>query len=69
MKYIVIEIQTNADGTVGNIVQAFDSQDQAESAYHGVLASAAVSRLPKHAAVIMTDEGYCMEYRCYHHGE
>ena len=67
MKFIVIEIQTNSDGTVGNIVQSFDTQEQAESVYHSILASAAISQLPEHAAAIMTSEGYCMESRCYHH--
>lgn len=69
MKFIVIEIQTNSDGTVGNIVQAFDTQEQAESTYHSILASAAISKLPVHAAALMTNEGYCMEYRCYKHGD
>lgn len=32
MKYIVIELQTNADGNVGNIVKAYDGRDAAESA-------------------------------------
>lgn len=64
-KYIVIELQTNADGTVGNLVYSYDSQNNAESKYHSVLASAAISALPKHAAVLMTSEGYLLESKCY----
>lgn len=67
MKYIVIELQTSGD-SVADIVTAFDSQDAAESQYHSVLAAAAISQLDCHAAALMTSEGYCMEYRCYHHG-
>ena len=67
MKYIVIELQTDGD-SVANIVTSFDDQDAAESQYHSVLAAAAISGLDAHAATIMTNEGYCMEYRCYHHG-
>lgn len=58
MKYLVIEIQTNTDGSVGNIVTAYDDRNTAESAYHGILASAAVSSLPCHAAMIVTNEAH-----------
>ena len=68
MKYILIELQTNADGTVGNIVTAYDSYDQAESAWHSVLAAAAVSTLPVHAAVLINNCGEVVESRHYEHG-
>ena len=66
-KYIVIEMQTNADGTVGNLVSAYDERNAAESAYHSVLASAAISSLPCHAAVLMTNEGFQLMSQCYKH--
>lgn len=66
-KYIVIEIQTNADGAVGNLVYSYDDRNQAESKYHAVLSSAAVSALPKHSAVIMDDEGAVYGSMCYRH--
>lgn len=68
MKYIVFEIQTNSDGTVGNLVSAYDTRNGAESAYHTVLAAAAVSELPCHAAVLMTNEGFVLDSKCYRHG-
>lgn len=67
MKYLVIEIQTNSDGSVGNLVYAYDDRNQAESKYHTVLASAAISALPAHAAVLLTSDGRQLEYKCYHH--
>jgi hypothetical protein len=67
MKYVVIELQTNSDGTVGNLVTAHDTRNAAESAYHSVLAAAAVSALPKHAAVLLTSEGTLLDSRCYEH--
>ena len=67
MKYIVVEIQTSADGTVGNLVSSYDSRNAAESAYHGILAAAAVSALPMHAAVLLTSEGSLIENRYYEH--
>ena len=65
MKYLVLEIQTNADGTVGNLVTAYDTRNEAESAYHTVLAAAALSSIPCHAAVLLTSEGFTLEYRKY----
>ena len=67
IKYIVIEIQTNADGTVGNLVSSYDNRLAAESAFHGILASAAVSALPCHAAVLLTSEGQPVAYESYKH--
>lgn len=67
MKYVVIELQTNSDGTVGNLVTAHDTRNAAESAYHSVLAAAAISALPKHAAVLLTSEGTLLDSRCYEH--
>ena len=67
MKYIVMEIQTNATGTVGNLVNAYDTQNAAESQYHTVLAAAAISQLPEHAAVLMTSRGQLLETKWYRH--
>lgn len=69
MKYLVIEIQTNSDGTVGNLVYSYADRNQAEQKYHLVLSSAAVSQLPAHAACLMTSEGQLLERKCYHHVE
>lgn len=69
MKYIVIEIQVNTDGTVGTLVTQFDNRNQAESTYHSILASAAISALPKHSAVILTDTGDIVASGCYVHRE
>lgn len=66
-KYVVIEIQTNQDGTVGTLVTAYDDSLHAESAYHSVLASAALSSLPRHAATLLTTEGSFIDARCYEH--
>jgi len=66
--YIVVEIQTNADGTVGNLVFAYAEKNEAYSKYHSILAAAAISALPKHAAVILQNDGLPLEFRCFEHG-
>lgn len=65
MKFIVIELQTNADGTVGNLVWAYDDRNQAESKYHTVLAAAAVSGLPCHAACLLASDGRLLSRECF----
>ena len=67
MKYVVIEMQTAADGTVGNLVTAYDTRNAAESGYHSVLAAAAISALPQHAAALLTSTGTLIDSRCYEH--
>ena len=66
--YIVIELQTNADGTLGNFVWSFSSIEEAESKYHSVLAAAAVSVVPVHSAVILRNDGMQMAAQSYSHG-
>ena len=67
--YIVMEIQTNSDGTVGTLVNAYDSREQAESSYHTILAAAALSSRPCHAAVLLTEQGLILANGYYEHGE
>lgn len=65
--YIVLEIQTNADGTVGTIVTQWPTINQAESKYHTVLAYAAASDLPMHSAMIITPDGMTLRGEHYTH--
>ena len=67
--YIVIELQTNADGTVANLVYQYASRDEAESKFHSILAAAAISALPAHAAVMLTNAGTMVKSEFYRHGE
>lgn len=65
--FIVIELQKNENGTVGNIVTEHSTQAEAESKYHAILAAAAVSNLPVHSAVIVSEEGFPLMHQCYKH--
>ena len=56
-KYVIVEIQTNADGTVGSLVTPKDDYYEAENVYHTVLAAAALSKLPVHTAVLLDNQG------------
>lgn len=68
-KYVVLEIQTMSNGQVACLTTPYDGQMQAESSYHTVLAAAALSNLPRHAAVLLTSDGSVQMSQYYEHGE
>ena len=65
--YIVIELQKSAEGVVSNLVTSHDSLAEAESKYHSILASAAVSNVPVHSAIIVSEEAFPVEHKFYKH--
>lgn len=65
--FIVIELQANGDGPLGNIVTPCDTWEQAQATYHQTLAAAAISAVPKHSATILRDDGFQLEYMSYEH--
>ena len=67
MKYLVTEIQTGFDGQVANLTSVFDDRLQAESTYHSILASAAISQLMLHACMLYTNDGYLIMNANYTH--
>ena len=65
--YIVIELQKDAKGVVSNIVTSFENLAEAESKYYNILAAAAVSKIPVHSAIIVSEEGFPVRNQCYKH--
>ena len=72
-QHYIVEIQQYANGEFGHIVHfAYDADAdkarlKAESKYHEVLAAAAISALPSHAAILFTTEGFPLLHQCYKH--
>lgn len=72
-QYYVFEIQKYQSGEYGHIVHwaADENADRArlkaEAKYHEVLAAAAVSELPQHAAVLLASDGAELMRQCYVH--
>lgn len=64
-KYVVIELQTSTEGTVSTLATTYDDYWIAEQAYHTILAAAAASGLPCHAAVILTPTGNILERQSF----
>lgn len=72
-QYYVVEIHQYANGEYGHIVHfAYDADpDRArlkgEAKYHEILAAAAVSELPSHAAILFTTDGFPLMHQVYKH--
>lgn len=66
--YIIFEIQTNADKTVGTLVYTAEDWYEAQAIYHEKLAYAARSAQPCHAISLMNNDGTLIESRAYKHG-
>ena len=65
--YIVLEMQTNTDGTISTLVYSYDKKNEAESKYHEILMYAATSQLPAHTAMLLTSYGQLIQTECYRH--
>lgn len=66
--FLVVELQTN-NGQMAHIATAYETRGQAESKFHQILAAAAVSEVPVHAAVIIDDHGLLLGSGTYVHPE
>ena len=63
----VIEIQKNGE-TATPLVQLFTDDAQAKSRYHELLSIAAVSNVPEHSVILVSEEGNYMFHEKYEHG-
>lgn len=63
----VIEIQKSGD-TATPLVQLFENDAQAKSRYHELLSIAAVSDIPEHSVILVSEEGNYMFHEKYTHG-
>ena len=67
MRYLVLEIQ--AGDTISVLVNDFDELSRAENKYHTILAYAAISEIPIHSALLMTEEGIVNQQYTYKHSK
>ena len=63
----VIEIQKSGE-TATPLVQLFTDEAQAKSRYHELLSIAAVSNVPEHSVILVSEEGSYMFHEKYEHG-
>ena len=67
MTYIVMEMQTSNGATAIVPPVSFTDRNQAESRFHSILASAAISAIEEHAVVMITDDGRVVRNEVYRH--
>ena len=65
--YVAVELITKQDDTFSVNTFKKETRDEAESAYHSILSSAAKSAHKIHAAVILNPEGQRIKGECYKH--
>ena len=65
--YVAIESVTKQDGTYQVSTYKKETRDEAEKAYHSILAVAATSANRIHAATILNPEGKLIKSECYKH--
>ncbi len=63
-KYIVIEMQ---NGTIGGNTWVYDTREDAEVKLYQVLAEVVKSPVAVHTAMLVTDEGFVLDCKCYRH--
>lgn len=62
-----MEVQVFPAGNMSTPCYAYENLNSAESKYHAILSSAAVSSLPIHTAFMLTDTGQVLKSQSYKH--
>lgn len=65
--YILNEMQTTGTQTALTPTQTFEDKNAAESAFHSILASAAISKVNVHTVVLMDEHGNTLRREFYEH--
>ncbi len=63
-KYVVIEMQ---NGTIGGNTWVYDNRPDAEVKLYQVLSEVVKSPVEVHTAMLITDEGFVLDAKCYKH--
>lgn len=66
MVFIVIEVQSTGE-SAAVLQNSYTNRNEAESKFHEVLKYAAISTVPMHSAVLMTDSGKTLKAERYEH--
>lgn len=65
--YIVMEIQRSGEDVLNTLVSTYTTRNEAESKYHQILTSAAISQVEQHSAVLLSETGYNIKQESYDH--
>ena len=67
--FILQEMQTTGTQTALTPTRTYSDRNEAESAFHAALSSAAVSSVPIHAVVLLDEYGGTVRSEFYKHSE
>lgn len=67
--YAVVELQKMNDTTLSHLTDSYQTINEAYSKYHTVLAAAAISTVPLHSAVILSETGDVLATEHFTHEE
>ena len=66
MVFIVMEVQSDNE-TAATLVNSYTNRNEAESKFHQILGAAAISTVPTHSAMLLTDTGKALKSETYTH--
>lgn len=66
MVYVVMEVQSD-NATAATLISSYTNRNEAESKFHQILGAAAISTVPTHSAVLLTDTGKALKSESYTH--
>lgn len=65
--FIVMELQVYNDGQVGHILSTHETYPEAQNKFFTICASAVISDVPKHSAVILDEMGVLIDRQSFEH--
>ncbi len=65
--FLVIELQVDTNGVVGNIVTSHATLPEAQNKFYTVCASAVVSKLPIHSVILIDHSGVMIDRQSFVH--
>ena len=71
MPYIILEMQTDAEGNVAipTPINAREDYNEAQSVFFYLASIAAVSSVPQHTVMLIENNGVCWDFKTFKHGE
>ena len=63
-KYVVVEMQ---NGSIGGNTWVYETRADAEGKLYQVLSEVVKSPVAVHTVILMTDEGFVLDCKCYKH--
>ena len=65
-KYVVIEMQ---NGSIGANYWVYEERADAAEKLYSVLSEVVKSPIETHTVMLVTDEGFLIDCKCYHHAQ